>query len=265
MSNRLLLILILIISSSSCSVLNRKSPAELVNNFFKKSSTARFDLVDKAGAFVLIRESGYREKDNRFLTKTAIYPENDDRKKLLEESVTISNPGALGTKIKVMRPFASRYRVWFEGQEYKTEMFLREKEKGLEIKVTSPDPGQSEQKMVTLPKGTGVFCFLNQLIECVRMTGFFNLSSKNDTGVMNFHLIWDGYPYYSQQYTNLPEEPISEAKLSFDGTTASGESRFTLDVANQKIFYFVDKEYNFIKRFWVAQGLSQTRSAFKEK
>lgn len=265
MSNRLLLLPFILLSLGSCSLLSRKNPADLVDDFYKKSSTSRFDLVDKAGAFVVVRDNGYREKDNRFLTKSAIYPENDDRNKLLEESVTISNPGALGGKVKVMRPFASRYRVWFDGKEYKTEMFLREKEKGLEIKMTSPEEQWSGNKMVTLPKGTGVFCFLNQLVECVRMTGFFNLASKNDTGVMNFHLIWDGYPYYSQQYLNLPNEPISEAKLTFDGRTASGDSRFTLDVENQKIFYFVDKEYNFIKRFWVAQGLSQTRSVFKEK
>lgn len=265
MNNRLLLTTLLSLVLSSCSLLNRKNPADLVNDFYKKSSQARFDLVDKAGAFVLVRENGYREKDNRFLTKSSIYPENDNRNKLLEESVTISNPGALGGKVKVMRPFASRYRVWFEGKEYKTEMFLREKEKGLQIKMTSPESQWSGEKMITLPKGTGVFCFHNQLIECVRMTGFLNLATKNDTGVMNFHLIWDGYPYYSQQYVNLPNEPISEAKFIYDGTTASGESRFTLDVENQKIFYFVDKEYNFIKRFWVAQGLSQTRSVFKEK
>ncbi len=265
MHNRLVLNLFVIFILSSCSLLNRKTPAELVDNFYKKSTKARFDLVDKAGAFVVVRETGYREKDNRYLTKSSIYPENDDRSNLLEESVSISNPGALGGKVKVLRPYASRYRVWFEGKEYKTEMFLREKEKGLQIKMTSPESQWSGEKLVTLPKGTGVFCFLNQLIECVRMTGFLNLATKNDTGVMNFHLIWDGYPYYSQQYAKLPNEPISEAKFTYDGTTASGESRFTLDVENQKIFYFVDKEYNFIKRFWVSQGLSQTRSVFKEK
>ena len=251
--------------ASSCSLLKSKTPADIVDNFYKHTSKARFDLVDKTGKYVVIREGGYRNKDNRYYTKSSIYPENDDRQKLLEESVAISNPGALGKKVKVFRPYASRYSVWFEGKKYTTEMYLKEKEKGLQVKMTSPESQWSGTKLIKLPQGTGVYCFLAQLIECVRMTGFLQIASKNDTGVMNFHLIWEGYPYYSEQYANLVSEPISEAKLKYDGMNSRDEYRFTLDVAGQKIFYFVDKEYNFLKRFWVSQGLSQTRSTFKEK
>lgn len=248
----------------SCSGLAPQSIARF-DEFYKESSEARFDLVDKAGKFVVTRESGYSSQNNRYYTKSSIYPEDDDRKKLLEQSFVISNPGNLSGKVKVMRPYASRYNVWFEGKKFSTEMYLQEKEKGLLIKMTSPESQWNGSKTISLPKGTGVFCFLSQLIECIRMTGFLHLSNKNDAGVMNFHLIWEGYPYYGEQYMGLPDEAISTAKFTYDGVNSMGESRYTLEVEGQKIFYFVDKEYNFLKRFWVAQGLSQTRSFLREK
>lgn len=264
MVSKLLAPFILIIFLASCSGLAPESLARF-DDFYKESMQARYDLVDKAGKFVVVRESGYRAQNNRFFTKSSVYPEDEDRAKLLEESFVISNPGMLSKKLKVMRPFASRYNVWFEGKKFTTEMYLNEKEKGLEIKMTSPESQWNGTKNISLPQGTGVYCFLSQLVECVRMTGFFHLSAKNDAGVMNFHLIWEGYPYYAEQYLYVPDEPISQARLTYDGVNNFGETRFTLEVGEQRIFYFVDKEYNFLKRFWVAQGLSQTRVQMKAK
>lgn len=73
---------------------------------------------------------------------------------------------------------------------------------------------------------------------------------------MNFHLIWDGYPFIQEQFLNLANNPFESAVLKYDGATRDGLKRFSLNVGANVIIYFVNNDLQLNKVFWVSQGLS---------
>lgn len=225
-----------------------------------------FDLSDKNGQFKQSRDTGYIKKSNDLFVKSRITTADDDggKPKVLEQLIVVSNPGVLGKKVKALRPKVSQYVVWLEGQKFFSELKVNIKEQKLDVTMKSNEPDWNGKKSFDFPKGTGVFCFFSQLYECVGITGFFEKASTSEGGEMNFHIIWEGYPYFSEQYTDISSQPFSRANFKYDGKNPQGEMRFTLTVDNQSIFYFLDKNKEFSKMFWVAQGLSMTRSEFQK-
>jgi hypothetical protein len=218
-------------------------------------SSGTYELSDNSGKFILERESGFANKGKDFVVKTLV-KNKDGKGKVLERSVTISNFGTLKGKVRVLRPKVSQYSVWFDGKKYFSEFNLNIKKKSLDLKMISPEPQWKGEKSFPFPKGTGVYCFFSQLIECVKATGFLNLSSGKGAGEMNFHIIWDGYPYIQEQYLNLPGEVFSQAVFKYDGVTAKGDYKFTLFFQGHSIFYFLNKLGVLTKLFWVSQGMT---------
>ena len=186
--------------------------------------------------------------------------EDDTGTNVLEESTSYSTPGTLKDKINILRPAKSVYSVWFDKKKYTTEMKLNTKTKKLDITVNSPEEKFNGTKQLVLPrKTTGVFCFFSQLIECVRATDFFNKAIDNEAGTMNFHMIWENYPFHQDLYSEFPNEVFTQVSLEYDGKNSKGEYKFVLQLPNQSIFYFVDKNAELLKMFWVAQGISMVR------
>jgi hypothetical protein len=215
-SNRygnILLLIVMAFLFIGCSKLSQKSKQP---SLYQTKKT-RYDLTDKAGQFVVYREYGHRKKENYLYTKNIVHPENDSKDKILEKSIALSYPGTLKGKLKVLRPARSQYSVWFDGRKYFTEMKVDASSRLLEIKMKSPEKQWQGVKSVSFPKGTGVYCFFTQLVECIKFTGFIKQSSDKGGGVMNFHIIWDGYPYFQEQYLNVPNQVFSMAKFRFDG------------------------------------------------
>ena len=65
----------------------------------------------------MYRESGFKKDKKKFIVKKVVYPFGSN-KKPLEESVTTSQVGILKGNQPMLRPFKSKYSVWFEGKEY---------------------------------------------------------------------------------------------------------------------------------------------------
>ena len=93
------------------------------------------------------------------------------------------------------------------------------------------------------------------MIECAGHTGFIEKAIGQKAGRMRFHLIWEGYPYVGEQYL-IPDGPIVQAELSYDGEFEGKEHRFALSFGDQVIFYFVGPKGKMSRKLWVAQGLT---------
>ena len=159
----------------------------------------------------------------------------------------------------------SRYYVWFDDSKdrYTTTMKVNLKKKSMDIVLKSPEKQWNGKETIPFPKGTGVFCFYSQLIDCVKFTGFINMAIKKDVGKMNFHIIWDGYPYIQEQFVGLKKTVFSRAIFEYEGVGKDGEIQFSLKVENQSMFYFLDKNLKVVKQFWASQGYSLIRDGYK--
>ena len=241
----------------SCSSLNPKSSSGTI---LKKSKKV-FLLTDSSGEFKVVRETVHKKAKNEFIVRKSIYPKDKKESSPVERCITISTPGRL-KKIAVLRPKISQYYVWFEDskEKYFTQLKINLKKKNLDIIMKSPEKQWNGSRSVPFPSGTGVYCFFSQLIECVGVTGFIKKASRKNTGKMNFYVIWDSYPYVQEQFLNMPDSVFSTAVLEYDGMNKNGERRFTLKVAGQSIFYFVNNNGQLVKKFWASQGLSMVRS-----
>jgi hypothetical protein len=255
MKTNLFLTLILCSQLYSCAFFNKALRKDKTLSAGAKVAT--YSLVDKSGKFELQREFGYIKSKNQYITKRRIFSDDSERK-LLEKSIVISTPGSV-KGVNVLRPSISQYSVWFEKKKYFTEMEISPKDKSMLVKLSSPEKHWRGESRIKFPPMTGVYCYFSQVIECANISGFLDEATKRQAGSMQILIIWEGYPYFQEQYLNIPKEVFSNAVLEYDGKNSNGERRFTLKFSGQSIFYFVDSKNNFSKMFWVSQGLSITK------
>lgn len=258
--NKLLICSLLITLLSGCSFLKRGSgtssgtdTSSLVGN-----SKTRFKLTDKAGEFVVYRENG--RSSSKFISKRQVLPFDDDKSKVLEQGIAISKIGAVGKDFKIMRPYKSQYSVWFDGKKYQTNISLDEKARKLDVKLKSPEKQWNGVQSFSFPDSKSIYCFFSQVLECAAITGYFSRVLEKKRGQMNFYIIWDGFPYFQEQYLNVPDTLFSKAQFNYDGKNKLGESRFSLKFGGQVIFLLLDKKNKFVKKFWITQGLSMVAS-----
>ncbi len=220
------------------------------------SGTKTYRLKDKAGTFDFRRESGNADKEGKLQAVKQIISETTNKKLVMERSVVLAKVGSVKNGVRILRPEKSEYVVWFDGQEYSTKMEIDEKNRSMQVTLVSPDASFSGVSSHAFPEGTGVYCFFSQLLECVSAVGFIDKAVSSKGGSMNFHIVWEGWPFFQQQYTNLREEVFSGATLTFDGESENGILRFSLSVSDQIIFYHVQKDGLLRAIFWPAQGMS---------
>lgn len=248
--------------SLSCARLEVPKKLDLQSNAsILKVTKDIFILSDKAGEFSVERESGRLGEGYKFAVRQKIQSFERDSE-ILEQLISISQTGKL-KKLFVLRPEKSQYTVWFEGQRYFSELSVNVDNKSLQIELESPEKRWQGRQEVPFPTGTGVYCFYSQVIECASFTGFISKAIKEKAGEMNFHLIWDGYPYIMEQYPGIPEQVFSPATLSYDGMTDSGEQRFLLRFYGETIFFMVNKDGKYDKKLWVSQGLTKIKKGSK--
>jgi hypothetical protein len=235
-----------------CSSSNSIKGAGSISQYSKK-----YNLQDKGGDYLVNRESGMDKKSGNYFTKYRIYKKGKGDGEILEQSVVFSTPGLLKGKLKALRPYRSQFQIWFEKKKYQSETSLNRQSKSMDLILKSPEAQWNGFKKENFPKSkNGVFCYFSQVIECAQFTGFIEKAIKKDMGEMNFIIVWDGYPYIQEQYVNLPGTLFSQASLIYDGKNTYGEVRFSLNVAGNKIFYFLDNKYHLSKIFWPGQGMS---------
>lgn len=216
----------------------------------------KMNLEDKAGKFFLIREAGLAKDQKHVVSKYRVYATEAVGQKPLEQAIAFSTPGILNGKTRVLRPEKSQYKVWFDGKLYQTETSLDKKSKSLIVSMKSPEKQWNGTKKFIFPGGNGVFCYFSQLVECLQFTGFIKKASKVKRGKMNFHIIWDGFPYIQEQYLNLNSEPFAAAVVEYDGQTESKDYRFSVSVSGNVIIYLFNDSIDYAKIFWPAQGYS---------
>lgn len=213
----------------------------------------KFQLQDSSGYLKYEREVGVENKTNMFVAKYQIKDKDSDV--VLERGISLSRFKSLSDSIMVLRPYKSQYQVWFEKKLYQVKMSLTD-DNLLNIKMRSPEEQWNGEKSVKLPKGNRVYCFYSQVMACAKRIGFLDKALKLKSGKMKFTMIWDGFPYFQEQYVGLQSSPWTTASLAYDGKNGKGEHRFSLNFKDHSIFYFVDKKMQFFKLFWPAQGLS---------
>lgn len=228
----------------------------------EKAQLMTYVFRDKTGTFSLERKSNLNKNKNLVVVKqTLLNTEQTNSENVIEEVRSYSTPGVLKKEISILRPTRSIFNVWFDKKKYSSEIKLNTKTHKLDVSVLSPDEKLNGSKQFSLPsKNTGVFCFFSQIIECVNASNFIKTAIDKDAGQMNFHVIWENYPFIQDQYSDLPNEVFAAASFEYEGKNQKGEYKFTLQLPNQAIFYVVDKNADLLKMFWVAQGISIVRS-----
>ena len=208
--------------------------------------------------------SGFNKKENTFFSKRSLQVLNKESDNILEQSIVFSNIGTLKKKTTILRPKMSQYSVWFDGKKYFSELKMNNAKKSIDVKMISPESQWNGTKQIKLPNTKSLYCFFSQLMECAQTTGFITKANKKESGSMNLYVVWEGYPYLNETYSDFPSELFSKAQLQYEGKTKEGEARYTLKVAGQSIFFVVDKTEKMRKMFWVSQGISLISSQVKK-
>ncbi|AUN99855.1 hypothetical protein DOM21_01485 [Bacteriovorax stolpii] len=259
MNKSFYLLPILLVTLISCSGMGKKGAVSKL-----PSEDGAFSYTDKNGEFY-VRISAGLDKDNKnFSTKRVMEIPNRQKDKILEQSVAISTLGSVKKNI-ILRPKISQYNVWFDGKKYASELKINAAKKAIDLKMTSPESQWNGTKQVKFPSTKMLPCFFSQIIECAKVSGFISKASDKKSGSTKMLVIWEGYPYLNETFSDFPSELFSEAVLEYDGKTKESERRFNLRVAGQSIFYILNDKDVMIKMFWVSQGISMvSKSVAKE-
>ena len=248
----------LILTFVSCAKMTQKSPKEKLGNFEEQ-----FNYSDKNGQYIVKISSGMDKNGKTFFTKKIMEMPGGQKDKALEQSVVISSVGILKKSLMILRPKISQYNVWFDGKKYTSELKINTAKKAIDVKMTSPESQWNGNKQIKFPSSTTLPCFFSQVIDCAKVSGFISKATQKKTGSMSLFVIWEGYPYLNETFSDFPSELFSKAELEYDGMTKEKERRFNLRVAGQSIFYILDDKDVMTKMFWVSQGITMVNKSSK--
>ncbi|RLA63232.1 MAG: hypothetical protein DRQ88_07815 [Epsilonproteobacteria bacterium] len=232
--------------------------------FFNKVSTApdeiapkvknKFKLKDGSGEYSLLVEAGPGKGDKTYVVKRTIETLGNKNRKTLEKSISISSKieGELIPKI-------SQFSVWYNKHRHFSQIEMDLKEKQIKVTWDSPDPKFNGIKYFPIKNDKIIFCFFTQVIECARQQGFLKKATKNEGGQLRMQIVWDGHPFFQQQFENFNTHVTSPAVLEYDGRNRRRQKRFSLKVEGNAIFYFVDKTNQLMGQYWIAKGLAIER------
>ena len=211
---------------------------------------------DISGNFLLSFESGPRGERQAYVKRRLI---GDRDSKEYEKLVAVSKVGSLKrgrNKISVLRPSLSQYTVWFEKQKYFSQLEILPEQKLLRVRMKSPEEKWNGVKDIPFQNSRGVFCFFNQIIDCVRITGFLSRAIQSKLTRMSLTIVWEGHPFIDEQYSGI-DGPFSSSIFSYEGRSREGHFVFNLNFGDQVLFYHLNEEMQLEKKFWVAQGMTQ--------
>ncbi len=261
MNRAFYLCLLFIVFLSSCST--TKGAKTLKKELARGEE--RFSYTDKNGQFVVRISSGFNKskKENTFYSKRSLEIPGKDTDNILEQSIVLSDLGSV-KKMAILRPKISQYNVWFGGKRYFSELKMNPAKKAIDLRMVSPEPQWNGTKQIKLPSTKALYCYFSQVIECAKTTGFLDTAIKKETGTMNFYVIWEGYPYLNETFSDFPASLFSKAQFEYEGKTKEGEFKFNLKVAGQSIFFIIDEKLHMKKMFWVSQGISMVSKLAKK-
>lgn len=205
---------------------------------------------DSSGRYKMKRE--LRTKGNKIILRSQLFSIKGSTLPL-EKSITVSTVGYVSKNKDDIRVLPSRaqFDVWFEKKRFTSQFALYRKQRKLYISLRSPEKQWSGDKEFSLPRGK-YFCFFSQLPECIEIQGLlFKARNKR----VPIQVIWDSYPYHTEQYDGVDSEPIVSADLYLTDSDKN-ELKYALDIGNQIIFFHFNKKLKFERMFWVSQGIS---------
>ena len=219
-----------------------------------KKQQKEFYYKDVSGEFHINRE--VRMSTHQVVLKQEMYRPQDGSK-ILEKIISVSDAGEVkvnGKQVPLLRPNISHYTSWLDGKKFFSQIRFDTKSRSLVVTAQSPEEKYNGTKRYSLPKGI-YFCFFSQLPECIRASGYFDQLKKNSNTKMNMTVIWDSFPFHEEQFSDIGSSPLQNAKIYFDEET-NDAFRLGVEVAGQVVFYHFTKHNQFIKMFWIAQGIS---------
>jgi hypothetical protein len=219
----------------------------------EKSKITEFLLTDATGSYKVTRE--FKTVSNKIITRVKLYGSQSSDE--LESTISVSSLGYSkknNEKQILLRPDAAQFKVWYNKEQYSSSISI--KGRRLISKKLKPDSSKATLNTYDIPKGR-YYCFFNQFAECAKAQ---NLLLKAKNKKVSIYIIWDNYPYHTDQYEGVSPSPFVLADFLLSDSTKD-ELKFSLDLGNQIIFYHYDKKLNFVKMFWVSQGISFVRKS----
>ncbi|MBG07368.1 MAG: hypothetical protein CME68_01290 [Halobacteriovoraceae bacterium] len=220
-----------------------------------KPKKEKFIFVDPTGKFSVLRRSGINSSKD-FVTKEELFPHTKWEQPVLEKGIMISSYSKYNKKVSILIPKISQRTFWFDKKKYFTESKFFTEKKEVKFSWRSPSDLKLKKKVIKIDSEGKLYCFFGQLIDCIKETGFFKTSKLKKNGVVYFSVIFDGYPFFNEQFGIFKSGPIIESDFSFEKEMENGVLRYALSFLDQKITYFVDRKGNLIDKFWISQGLS---------
>lgn len=221
----------------------------------KLSGDLKYEFNDTTGAFIKLRQKGMDSNQNK-VVKSIIYTENK-KDTPVEKLVSISKQNDEVSGIKLLTPLRSEVVYWFDGNRYKSSIRLDSEKKTYIINSFGKEKEWNRTKKLEIESSKKAYCFFSQLVECIEYSGFFEKSRRSKSGSMNLEIIWDGYPFFNEQYLNDKDNVSARGKISYAGKETIGLHKYSLKVDGQVINYSIYRDKYLAKMFWVSQGISQ--------
>lgn len=243
---KLALIFVYVLMLASCS-----SKSSRIENHIKKQLL----FIDESGQYDLIYDSGKTKKNQFFVRKTLKSKVGDGS--VLEKITSLATFGKLGEKLNILRPVRSIYEVWFDKKRYLSDLQLNVKKKSVDVWVLKPgEKAKLEQRMLLQGKNR-LYCFYSQLIDCIRVTGFLDEVVSKGLGEAKVSVIWDGYPFFQEQYPGAPKEVVTDGIVVYEGPEEnSNETKIVFNYDGDGIIYFLDENLQYKRQYWISHGLS---------
>lgn len=229
-----------------------------------QTSSDKYSYTDFSGSFTLVKKIDIKQTKlgKQLIVKNKLFEESQNIP--IEKITSFSQLGKLtikNKKVPVLRPYASFAKLWVEKKENNVQMVFDYKKRKLKVSMQQENNKTIETKEFNvLANGNGMYCFYSQLIECIRYTGFFQVSQKLKDGEVDLYIIWDAYPFFQRRVGNNNLTPFSKAQFSYDGMSEdSNLHKYVLEVENQNIFYQLDSDGVVQKQHWISQGMSQEK------
>lgn len=221
-----------------------------------KSEKNFYIQTEEAGTYEVIKESGFNKDDN-FITKTSV-ASVENKSNFVEKTVTISKKTKLASGVDFLVPLKSEAIYVLDGKKYRSILDFDFKKDIISINMNTPEEHWNGHKTFSIPKNSGAICFYATVIECGIISTFIAKAIDNNGGEMSFMLVWEGYPFFQEQFLNVPSVPITDATLTFDGKNQN-LYRFILTVAGQSQFYMVNKDGTVENHIWSSQAYSRMK------
>ncbi len=133
-------------------------------------------------------------------------------------------------------------------------MNINLKSKAMTVTSESPEPKWNGTQSIPFPKGKN-FCFFSQIPECLYHGHILETALENKAKTFPFYVIWESFPYTSEQYSGVGKTLFSVATIKFDGEIKK-LFRYIIEVEGQVMMYQFNRSFELHNISWIPQGIT---------